>query len=1234
MPQTNNQRERGAGTKMPGGNAVAPSGVSGEFNKDGVSMVGALASVMGNTEPQIKIGQQGRIIDNGTGLYAALEGAAKGAANGLEQYDKMYRYTSEKIFNEWDISRLAYSATVNDSPSKMKEWTKTNTFKANDVNAKAYNTIIANTNLKDYNQYEIERFVKYQGEASLLTDSAAHALITEASGQTDSESPAWPRFQAVIATLNERLVGAGINARVKAREIAGNGELLNIGQGLRDIGVSPEELGSPYGDTIARAIMLLGNSPIEGDRAGIYVDSHGDIEFSSGGASLYKGSFNGFLKEELIDAIRVFLGESYNINDRESFNRLEMVMGAKFNAFHTSRHGNGSSGQPSTKAATGDMQSTIIGAYLDQTADAPTIIQAFLENGFARPLTEEEWAALGKNEVDRNGHNAELFNNNLNTVIDQLSGKMRPANVSIADFAYSQARIASNLIYFINNSDSRFANEYNPSYELSDSGDALRKLDVMRIKAFETFAAEASATIASEINGIGSDPRGRKWTGTPENPGPYPNGLPSAQIPFEQQKALDKYHSGMIDRLSALGVNFDVFNLGPNGELQQFDETNSPLIDANTPTLIAIRPMSGEMSGNPHAFVSKQDSTGEGSIFMAGSEKGSRLIKVELERRRELARQRLNATAVLQALNPQAPIEGPTVLSQKAPSLTPQDVKDATNWWIDHGKNGGNLEVALLLGSPLLGSRVVDDQIVSAPMRPGETPLYVTAIEAIVADEEYITLIAQRFDINWTPSTADQLAETFIRPGMALNQARTMGAILAETNNPTLYGAVGDALSGITKESRRGSRNQAEDLVSVLNSTVWAHANLMPLLSGMGVDTTEYTKGTKEYKQAWLTERFQDPTFAGEFWNFTTKSYNNYKAAFQRRAMVRESAFTGDRLNSIQNNLVKVDFDADILAGASFDIAKQFNRTATGDLEFQGGGNALIGARKVFKDIYATQAQGAYKSHLYTLVEGIDNGRAKRWADENPFDAAAIGMFGPIAQRQAIQIYTGAVNQLEAQMLTNPDGLRSYEANAKGDAGLNDRILMGYPTGTRRFDRPNPKSAEMAHSQWTSPIPSDADLVTGAAMRDKSGKIPVNRTIAVQKAMWGAESQSGLANSLTDSEGWELTQERVEFIFDIIRGKQIGNKSSREKILAELVYGPATEGASREMAIVMFNDRVWEDETWVDDFVSFCLTESQHLNLNKEGTDIGGTLDQQKELWKETIIGLRRMRLAQRQING
>ena len=101
MPQPDNRRERGAGTKMPGGNAVAPSGVSGEFNKDGAAMVGALASVMGNTEPQIKIGQQGRIIDNGTGLYAALEGAAKGTANALEQYDKMYQYTSKKIFNDW-----------------------------------------------------------------------------------------------------------------------------------------------------------------------------------------------------------------------------------------------------------------------------------------------------------------------------------------------------------------------------------------------------------------------------------------------------------------------------------------------------------------------------------------------------------------------------------------------------------------------------------------------------------------------------------------------------------------------------------------------------------------------------------------------------------------------------------------------------------------------------------------------------------------------------------------------------------------------------------------------------------------------------------------------------------------------------------------------------------------------------------------------------------------------------
>ena len=1243
MPQPDNRRERGAGTKMPGGNAVAPSGVSGEFNKDGAAMVGALASVMGNTEPQIKIGQQGRIIDNGTGLYAALEGAARGTANALEQYDKMYRYTSEKIFNDWDTSRLAYSATVNNSPSKMKEWTQKNAFKANDVNAKAYNTIIATTNLKDYNQYEIERYNRIAGDASNLTTEAGQALINEAMAQTDPGSPAMARFQSDMRSYNSRLVASGITARVMARKAAGLGEIFDTGTRLRELGVSPGELGGEHGNTIATALMLWGNRPIEAGQTGIHVTQDGIVRFSNGRISR-KGAFNGDLNENLMFAIREEIGLSYDPNDQERFDLTAMAMGVNFNAAHTSRHGNGSNGQPSTRS--GVMRSEAIGDILAGTSNTVAVIDSLMAHGFAQPVTAEEWSTLGKDGKGLQAHNANLFKNNMTTLISELDNRTRPANVSISDFALKQAQIASNLMLFLSNEDSRFAKSYNENYELSDSGGAIKRLDEMRIKAFGTFAGEDSAKIANEISDIGSNPNSPRWRGTPENPGPYPNGLPPAKIPFEQQNAIDRHNRLTKDKLNTLGISYDVFSLGPKGEVQlsddkeyitlvaqRFDINWTPLSRSGTPTpfILAIRPKYGEMAGNAEALVSGQDPTGDGTIFVAGSETGMGPIKEELYRRREAVRQRVNAATVLQAINPQAPIKGPTGVLQTAPSLTPQDVKDATNWWIDHGKKNGSLELALSLGSPLLGSRVDGDRIVSAPMRPGETPLYVTAIEAIVADEEYITLVAQRFDINWTPSTAEQLAETFIDPSMALDQARTMGATLAEANNATLYGAIGDALSGTKEESLRGSRHQAENNVRVLNSTVWAHANLMPLLSGMGVDTTEYRNGSKKEKQAWLTERFRDPTFAGEFWNFTTKSYDNYKAALQRRASVRESAFVGDKLSSVQNNLVKGGFDANQLAGASSDIAKLFNRKAEGDIDFQGGGNALIGARKVFDDIYAAQAQGDYKSHLYTLVEGIDNSRAESWAKENPFDAAAIGMFGPTAQRQAIQIYTGAVNQLEAQMLTNPTGLQSYAANAKGDAGYTRHILIGYPIGTRRYDRPNPMSGT-----WTSPRPSDADLVTGAANRT-NGKIPNDRTIAVQRTMFGAESQSGLANS-NKGEGWELTQERVELLFDIIRGKQIGNKSSRDKILAELVYGPATEGASPEMAIVMFNDRVWEDETWVDAFVSFCYVESQTLNYkkNKDGekTNMGGTPDQQKALWKEAIIGLRRMRLAQRQANG
>ena len=244
MPQPDNRRERGAKTQLPAGNTVAPSGVSGQFDQTGAAMVGGLASVFGNTEPQIKIGQQGRILDSGTSLYSALEGAAKGGVQGLMQYDKMYRYTSEKNFNDWDVARLAYAETVNNDSRQMSKWLADNKFKPNDVTAKKYYSILADASQKDYQQYEIERYNKLTSSVASLDAVDAQEILASALAETDSASPIYTRLSTQVNNLNAKLVEQGITTRVARQTVKANNDLFTIGEKLRSLNVQPTELSS------------------------------------------------------------------------------------------------------------------------------------------------------------------------------------------------------------------------------------------------------------------------------------------------------------------------------------------------------------------------------------------------------------------------------------------------------------------------------------------------------------------------------------------------------------------------------------------------------------------------------------------------------------------------------------------------------------------------------------------------------------------------------------------------------------------------------------------------------------------------------------------------------------------------------------------------------------------------------------------------------------------------------
>ena len=1280
MPQPDNRRERGAGTKMPGGNAVAPSGVSGEFNKDGAAMVGALASVMGNTEPQIKIGQQGRIIDNGTGLYAALEGAAKGTANALEQYDKMYQYTSKKIFNDWDTSRLAYSATVNNSPSKMKEWTQKNAFKANDVNAKEYNTIIATTNLKDYDQYEIERYNRIAGEASNLTAEAGQARIAEAMAQTDSASPAMARFQSDMRSYNSRLVASGITARVMARKAAGLGEIFDIGTRLRELGVSPGELGGEHGNTIAHALMLWGNRPsAEDGQTGIHVTQDGIVRFSNGHQS-FDGAFNGDLNENLMFAIREEIGLSYDPNDQERFDMTAMAMGVNFNAAHTSRHGNGSNGQPSSGPATRSMYTATIFNTFTHTSDPVTVIETLHNSGLPPAVTPEAWAAAGETGSLQK-HNTETLNKGLATIVEELNNKTKPANMSDEDFYFNRAVVASNLTLFLNNKDTEFFRSYNPMHELTDTN-LLKKLDLMRTTAFGNYAAELSAGLDFRVNNIGRSPNDPKWVGTPENPGKYPDGLPIDMIPVEQQNEVDNHRLTVLSQLQDLGMEYQIMNLGSDGQVQTwespdaFNHSDKP----QTPTMLVIKPSTGHMSGVSQPLVTNPDEegiTGDGIIFIAGSATGLAPIQRELVARAKRRRQRENATRVMQSLSPRLEGEPGTTSRVIDPEpISKQNVTDATKWWMDYGLQSGRIDIALALTTPGLGRIYRIDPKTNRAITPmqqsGSTPLYVTAIEAIVENDEYLEKITRTFDFETNVTTADGLRRN-VTSDQFFN-AVIMAEALAASGHPTFVGKIADVASdrpdseAINEGGSSEPGARADQKVRVLNHSIWSATNTGNILRQMDYFNStperkqqlevylDPAQGTQSDKRKWLKQMFQDgdEEFKQSFWMESNRLYRAYKGGLERRRTFRQPE-NRDALGTVFRSVISNKFDDESLVNASLKITELW----TNKLDSNNPDSSVVtAARRVFKDYYDSAKDSredvfgveGERNHVYTLTNDLDSlgltRRTKGWVAKNPFDAAALGMFGVTAQTEAIGILIDAQRQRESQIMTHPDGKAAYLDNARGDSGADMRLLTGVPDGRNKHGIP---SSEALHGA-TSTIPSDrSELSRSKLTRDAidsmkdgwrltlpSGTIPVARTQAAQRMMFGGINIGALANPDPTLVGYEVTQRQVEWMLSLVRGaadyrpsilssKSLKGESlrSRASITNELVYTP--NGASRDTAIIKFNDKAFEDPEWIEKFVNYCVKTAPQIE--------GASEEELKKLWTETVLLLRGTEMSYYQRN-
>lgn len=970
MPQPDNQRQRGAQTQRPTGNTVAPSGVSGEFNKGGAAEAAAIASIVGQSPTQIKIGQQGRIIDDGTGLYQALQGASQGAVQGLEQYEKMRRYTSQKAFNDWDTERLAYAGTVNNDPRQMAAWLSNNKFKPNDVNAKDYYTVVASTNQKSYDQYEIDRYNELSTRVATLSNEDAQGILSDALRQTDATSPIYTRLSERVNGLNQKLVDAGIKTRVAQQTIRANNDLFTIGEKLRAINVQPSELTSERGQLIATAVAYFGNNSIDGAGPGIAIDEAGNISYKTREGGTVTGSFNGGLDDGLATAIRDDLGSMVDANNTEQFAMISSAFDASWHRQHTSDPGRGG---PQSRAAQKEVKLTPVMNALEAQLGPEAVTKAIYD-ALPAPLGLEAFADdTTQEEVD--AENRKLFTTGYDEIVSRIENLAPRRGESNLAFQQRRMLIAANMELVGGNEDAvglqqhyGFGEEDDP-YLLRSGGAA--KLREVKQEAAKEFIAEAGADTDRRINLQGYTPAIRR------------------QILAESERDL-------VTKLTTAGINFTV--RAPRITVDEEGKGTLDYVTLEATDTKSLETVMAESGAEQHVLVVNMPmgpgaqkptliagTTGTSVILAGHNEKQNmRMLLDQMRVQQKAQRNRNRAEATFAGLaNPETAVPSDGNITQ------------AVEWYMEAATSSNNPTAAAFETLKL-----------AAPEgnRQGTTHARRVAVRAISGNPAFTKLVSDQF-ATLAVSTAgtliglsDSEAESFI--GLA-----SMASLMASGGDPSLTGIIidsttkADTIESVYAGRTQGMRAEAAT-VRLMHESVYAVTHMDTIAERIlpAEKFTEFQQLDTVGKFGMLRENGQLPMFA----SMAAQLHSDYVQRTHTTA-----ALSDQKTTSALTNL-----GLDVLGqrgGGGYSTAIEENqilavlRNQPGvDAEMLNMGYPL--ARSAFDTRFAEAK--------FPPVKG-----AKEIQGATKFENALLNMYGDSVRDQALNILLDAVAVTEGNVL-------------------------------------------------------------------------------------------------------------------------------------------------------------------------------------------------------------------------
>jgi hypothetical protein len=339
MPQPDNKRARGSATQLQG-QTVNPEGVGGIVGAEGAAIGAAISKLQESAPSQIQIGQQARIKDDGSKLFTILQGAAVGAQQGIQNYQKMYQYTSEKEYAQFESEMAEQQRLTGGDARKMAEWARGHTYRPNDVTAKKYNTAMAQIEGKEEMVYENEKLNNSLGILSKMNDSDALDEVNRMLATADPDSRYFAELNKQRIRLNGSVAGTGRQIQNMMYKSTVQSTSFELGENLTKAGISAYDLSTPQANDVARMYALMGGGE-NGDR--IVISPDGGIQYLDNQGVVHQGHFAGNINEEMAEAVARDLGEfagpldNPDLIDTNRFDELATVMShGGFSRNHTS----------------------------------------------------------------------------------------------------------------------------------------------------------------------------------------------------------------------------------------------------------------------------------------------------------------------------------------------------------------------------------------------------------------------------------------------------------------------------------------------------------------------------------------------------------------------------------------------------------------------------------------------------------------------------------------------------------------------------------------------------------------------------------------------------------------------------------------------------------------------------------------------------------------------------------